>query len=88
MAEKLSGNVGWGMGLEFRESSHLLRTRNTAPCRAGMVFNVVVGAPMLSKREGRTPSLSKSYRCLKFFSTFCVDSSSLLQAKPNSTSRQ
>ena len=47
MAEKLSSNVGWGMGLEFRESNHLLRTRNTAPCRAGMVFNVVVGASML-----------------------------------------
>ena len=44
MAEKLPGNVGWGIGLEFRESNHLLRTRNTAVCRAGMAFNVVVGA--------------------------------------------
>ncbi len=44
MAEKLSGNVGWGIGLEFRESNHLLRTRTTAVCRPGMAFNVVVGA--------------------------------------------
>ena len=47
MAEKLSGNVGWGIGLEFRESNHLLRTRTTAACRPGMAFNVVVGAWLL-----------------------------------------
>ena len=48
MAEKLSGNVGWGIGLEFRESNHLLRTRNTAACRPSMAFNVVVGAAALT----------------------------------------
>ena len=48
MAEKLSGNVGWGIGLEFRESNHLLRTRTTAACRPGMAFNVVVGAHALT----------------------------------------
>ncbi len=48
MAEKLSGNVGWGIGLEFRESNHLLRTRTTAACRPGMAFNVVVGARALA----------------------------------------
>jgi hypothetical protein len=37
--------VGFGIGLEFRESSHVLRAKNTTLVQAGMAFNVVVGAP-------------------------------------------
>lgn len=37
--------MGFGIGLEFRESSHVLRSKNTTLVQAGMAFNVVVGAP-------------------------------------------
>ena len=43
LAEKLT-SVGFGIGLEFRESSHVLRAKNTTLVQAGMAFNVVVGA--------------------------------------------
>eukprot|EP00891_Asterochloris_glomerata_P001119 jgi/Astpho2/1119/Aster-07668 len=39
----LPKNVGFGMGLEFRESANMLNAKNDRKVQAGMVFNVVVG---------------------------------------------
>ena len=41
---KLPKSVGFGMGLEFRESTCLLNAKNAALAKPGMVFNVSVGA--------------------------------------------
>ena len=35
--------MGFGMGLEFRESANMLNAKNDRKVQAGMVFNVVVG---------------------------------------------
>ncbi|KAI8465881.1 MAG: global transcription factor [Monoraphidium minutum] len=48
LAEKLLKNVGFGMGLEFRESHNVLGPKNAARVKAGQVFNVVVGLSGLS----------------------------------------
>lgn len=41
--EKLTKVVGFGMGLEFRESAFILNAKNEALVKAGMVFNVSLG---------------------------------------------
>lgn len=42
---KLPKTLGFGMGLEFRESANVLSATNTTPLQAGMVLNVAIGAP-------------------------------------------
>ena len=44
LAERLPKAVGWGMGLEFRESHLQLTADMATPARPGMVFNVTLGA--------------------------------------------
>ena len=44
LVEHLPKNIGFGMGLEFRESINLLKAGNERNITAGMVFNVAVGA--------------------------------------------
>jgi len=41
--EHLPKNIGFGMGLEFREAINLLKAGNERKVAAGMVFNVAVG---------------------------------------------
>ena len=43
LLEKLTKNVGFGIGLEFRESFCLLNAKNANLVKAGMAFNVAVG---------------------------------------------
>ena len=43
LVEHLPKNIGFGMGLEFRESINLLKAGNERRVVAGMVFNVAVG---------------------------------------------
>ena len=45
LVDKLTKTVGFGMGLEFRESVNSLSATNSTPVRAGMVFNVSLGEP-------------------------------------------
>ncbi|TMW55175.1 hypothetical protein Poli38472_013937 [Pythium oligandrum] len=40
---KLTKNLGFGIGLEFRESSNLLTAKNTTVIKEGMAFNVAFG---------------------------------------------
>lgn len=44
LAKRLTKNVGFGMGLEFREAANSLTASSSAPVRAGMIFNVSIGA--------------------------------------------
>ncbi|CAH1779538.1 unnamed protein product [Owenia fusiformis] len=41
--EKMTKNVGFAMGIEFREGSLLISQKTMAPAKKGMVFNVNVG---------------------------------------------
>eukprot|EP00658_Telonema_sp_P-2_P038688 TRINITY_DN27707_c0_g1_i1.p1 TRINITY_DN27707_c0_g1~~TRINITY_DN27707_c0_g1_i1.p1 ORF type:complete len:906 (+),score=344.45 TRINITY_DN27707_c0_g1_i1:113-2719(+) len=62
-AELLPGlvkNVGFGMGLEFRETGSLLSAKNSRKIQAGMVFNLVVGIANL-ERAGETEDKKKTY---------------------------
>ena len=43
LIEQLPKNIGFGMGLEFREAINLLNGKNDRKVAAGMVFNVAVG---------------------------------------------
>lgn len=43
LVEHLPKNIGFGMGLEFREAINLLKPGNERRVAAGMVFNVAVG---------------------------------------------
>ena len=51
----LTKNVGFGMGLEFRESSLILNAKNAAKAEPGMIFNVSVGLQGLEcAKDGST----------------------------------
>ncbi|KAK9824573.1 hypothetical protein WJX72_011424 [[Myrmecia] bisecta] len=47
----LTKNVGFGMGLEFREGTAVLNSKNTNTVKAGMVFNVAIGAADLRRTD-------------------------------------
>lgn len=51
LAENLTKNFGFAMGIEFRESSLLIGPKTTAVLKKGMVFNVNVGLSNLSNPE-------------------------------------
>ena len=55
LVEKLSKNLGFGMGLEFRESALMLTPKNEGVVRAGMVFNVCIGVQGLENPETKDP---------------------------------
>lgn len=43
LVDHLTKNIGFGMGLEFREAVNLLNNKNDRKVAAGMIFNVAVG---------------------------------------------
>lgn len=43
MEQRFMKNVGWGIGIEFKDSSAILNAKNTHALRDGMTLNVVVG---------------------------------------------
>ena len=53
--ERLSKNLGFGMGLEFKESSTLLAVKNEGVVRSGMIFNVCIGVQGLENAEASDP---------------------------------
>lgn len=61
LVEHLPKNIGFGMGLEFREAINLLKPGNERRVAAGMVFNVAVGVSGLEVKIGGKP---RSYALL------------------------
>lgn len=47
----LTKNVGFGMGIEFRDSAHVLNSRNENKVVLNMVFNVAVGVQNLKDKD-------------------------------------
>ena len=64
LVPKLPKSVGFGMGLEFRESTCLLNAKNAALVKPGMVFNVSVGALRCSHCEHVQESSSSAQQPL------------------------
>ena len=61
MLQKFTKNVGFGMGLEFRESSYQLNAKNTKQVKEGMVLNVGMGFNNLDRTKFPNDSKKKSY---------------------------
>lgn len=53
LLDKMTKNIGFAMGLEFRESSLLIAPKVTAVARKGMVFNVAIGFSNLINDEAK-----------------------------------
>lgn len=54
LVQGLGKNVGFGTGIEYRDSTHLLNGKNDLEVRAGMTFNVAVGCQnLVDPRNGK-----------------------------------
>lgn len=51
LVPKLSKNVGFGMGIEFRDSAHVLNQRNDSKVEKGMIFYISVGISNLEDKN-------------------------------------
>lgn len=60
LAEKMTKNVGFGMGIEFREASLLITNKTNIRAKKGMVFNINVGFSDLKNKDGKDEH-SKTY---------------------------
>ncbi|KAG8920577.1 FACT complex subunit spt16 [Tulasnella sp. 417] len=57
LEKHLPKNVGWGMGLEFRDSSYVLGPKNSRLLKAGMVFNLILAFTDVVGEDGKKYSL-------------------------------
>ncbi len=55
LVDKMTKNVGFAMGIEFREGSLLLAHKSNAIAKKGMVFNVAVGFSGLENKSASDP---------------------------------
>ena len=69
---KLPKSVGFGMGLEFRESTCMLNAKNASLVKPGMVFNVSVGALWCSDCERVHEFLEALRSCCRISVAFCA----------------
>ncbi|XP_051865745.1 FACT complex subunit SPT16 [Pristis pectinata] len=57
---KITKNLGFAMGIEFREGSLVINAKNQYRLKKGMVFSINVGFSSMENKEGRT-SEAKTY---------------------------
>lgn len=57
LAGNLTKNVGFGMGIEFRDSSLVLNAKNETKAMSSMVFNVAVGVQNIQDKKKGTYSV-------------------------------
>ncbi|KAG8901329.1 FACT complex subunit spt16 [Tulasnella sp. 403] len=50
-------NIGWGMGLEFRDSSYVLSSKNSRVLKTGMVFNLMLAFTDIVGEDSKKYSL-------------------------------
>ncbi|KDQ13142.1 hypothetical protein BOTBODRAFT_66895 [Botryobasidium botryosum FD-172 SS1] len=53
-------NVGFGMGLEYRDNAYILTAKNTRAVKSDMVFNLSIGFQDLEEKDGKKYALSIS----------------------------
>jgi FACT complex subunit SPT16 len=46
-------SIGFGMGMEFRDTAYLLSPKNSRPLRTGMVFCLSLGLQGLEEKDGK-----------------------------------
>ncbi|KAF8531659.1 FACT complex subunit SPT16 [Gautieria morchelliformis] len=51
-------SIGFGMGMEFRDTAYLLSPKNSRPLRIGMVFCLSLGLQGLEEKDGKKYALS------------------------------
>ncbi|CAI5791258.1 FACT complex subunit SPT16 [Podarcis muralis] len=60
LLSKITKNLGFAMGIEFRESSLVINSKNQYRLKKGMVFSLNVGFSDLTNKEGKKPE-EKTY---------------------------
>jgi len=60
LVDKLTKNLGFGTGLEFRESSLVITSKNKTKLKKGMVFNLAIGFSDLKNKQANDEE-SKTY---------------------------
>ncbi|XP_070810100.1 FACT complex subunit SPT16 [Pituophis catenifer annectens] len=60
LLSKITKNLGFAMGIEFREGSLVINSKNQYRLKKGMVFSLNVGLSDLPNREGKKPE-EKTY---------------------------
>ncbi|XP_063157590.1 FACT complex subunit SPT16 [Candoia aspera] len=60
LLSKITKNLGFAMGIEFREGSLVINSKNQYRLKKGMVFSLNVGLSDLLNREGKKPE-EKTY---------------------------
>ncbi|KAF0302195.1 FACT complex subunit spt16 [Amphibalanus amphitrite] len=59
LVDKLTKTLGFATGIEFREGSLVISSKNTTPMKKGMVFNVAVGFSDLANKDSDDAKFSK-----------------------------
>jgi len=77
LVDKMTKNIGFAMGIEFREPSLLIAPKITAVAKKGMVFNIAIGFANLVNEEA--PSSDKG---AKIYSLFIGDTVVVNEGKP------
>ncbi|MBW01061.1 FACT complex subunit SPT16, partial [Eschrichtius robustus] len=60
LLNKITKNLGFGMGIEFREGSLVINSKNQYKLKKGMVFSINLGFSDLTNKEGKKPE-EKAY---------------------------
>nr|XP_006121060.1 FACT complex subunit SPT16 [Pelodiscus sinensis] len=55
LLNKITKNLGFAMGIEFREGSLVINSKNQHRLKKGMVFSINVGFSDLTNKEGKKP---------------------------------
>lgn len=60
LMSKITKNLGFAMGIEFREGSLVINSKNSLQLKKGMVFSINLGLSDLTNKEGKKPE-EKTY---------------------------
>nr|XP_033780947.1 FACT complex subunit SPT16 [Geotrypetes seraphini] len=60
LMSKITKNLGFAMGIEFREGSLVINSKNQYKLKKGMVFSINLGLSDLTNKEGKKPE-EKTY---------------------------
>lgn len=58
LVDKLTKNLGFAIGLEFREGSLLITSKNRSKLKKGMVFNLAIGLSSLKNKQSKDEATS------------------------------
>uniref|UniRef100_A0A8C4QTG7 FACT complex subunit n=1 Tax=Eptatretus burgeri TaxID=7764 RepID=A0A8C4QTG7_EPTBU len=59
LSDKITKNLGFAMGIEFREGSLVINAKNQCKAKKGMVFSINIGLSDLENADGKTPQTKR-----------------------------